>query len=526
MPRSLPTRGALALILTLAAGAAGASDIVTGVNGDDPVLARGNGNKIEIGRYNSLHAVFQDTSLIFYTSSADGTTWTEPQQISSGQVSSLPAVAASGSRVAAVWVEYQDDDYNQMFPEVHYGYRTYGATTWTTSHLVLTGSEPAIAVRGTTAYVTWSTGGSVQMTSFPVSSPPATLSLGDVVEYSSCPNTRFVRPSIALVRKSCTTVPKVAYLVEKDEQTTVGACQSSQVRIGPKVESLEAGVWTQVYDGTRVSTLAGSTVEAISLSLNAHYTTRNLYLAWSDDLSGSARTRLVTGLDGTWATPAVVEDARLHVHVRPNNASWGGPGSFRLAYSHEDDWDGSGYSRTGSWVVGGALSWGAPFDFSNQTVRLPQVQFWRTLLGGGLLGSATLNHYFEEETPLPQTPPNLVTDYLAVPFSWVNNPTVLQAYPCHQRAISIAGMVVGGVSGTVIDTAEVGNLTKVTDRGATITTPEGKTIDISWSTGKVERSDETSLALTAPRSAVRITSRDAAFTIQDDGHLKEYDRVQ
>jgi hypothetical protein len=518
MPRFLHLRAARALVLFAAlalAGTAQATDYVAGVSGDSPALAHGNGNKLEIGRYSSLHAVYADLGVAYYVSSLDADTWTEPVELSAAwEVASLPSVAASGSRVAAVWVE----DNGNGYPEVHYGYRTYGSTVWTTSHLVLTGTEPVIALRGSTAYVAWSTGGSIQTTSFPVSSPPgAPLVLGDVVESSNCPNTRFVRPSIALVRRSCATVPKIAYLVQKDEQQTVGACQAAAVQVGPKVESLDAGAWTPVYDGTRTSSAPGSTVEGASLSLNSHYATGNLYLAWSDDLSGNGRTRLVTGREALWATPTAIEEDVQPVHVRANNFSWGGAGSFRLG--SEGAW------RGGSWLVGGALSLGNFVWPSNLSVRLPQVQFWRKLFAGNS-GSATLNVFFEEGPAWPWGGSSLLTDYEAVPFTWVPQGGVLQAHPCQLRSVAIAGVLVGGVSGTVLDSSEIGIFTKVTDRAATITTPDGKTLEVSWTGGRAESFDDTSLVLSAPRASVRVSSRAVAFSLQDDGHLQEYDRVR
>src|ERR671912_1789635 len=42
-----------------------------------------NGNKIMVGRFNSLHAVYQDGAIIKYTTSPDGSSWSTPVGLSS-----------------------------------------------------------------------------------------------------------------------------------------------------------------------------------------------------------------------------------------------------------------------------------------------------------------------------------------------------------------------------------------------------------------------------------------------------------
>ncbi|HEX4955492.1 MAG TPA: hypothetical protein VF017_19035 [Thermoanaerobaculia bacterium] len=518
------TRLALALWLATA-GAATASDPIDGTDVAESALAWGSGNKMEVGRYNSLHAVYARMWEVLYVTSLDGDDWTTPISLSTGWYEvDTPAIAVDSSgRPAVVW--WEDD--GTPGGMVYYAFRPLGSTVFQVSPLALGGRQPAITARGSNVYVTWSNGNAIQYTSFPTITPPGSpLLIADVVESTTCPGTQLLRPAITTVRESCRPVPKIAYLVVSDEQASSGSCQSSSTRVGAVVESLN-GSWSPVYDGTVLDADPGSAVAGWGLSLSSHYVNRDLYLAWSDENSTGPRTMLAQGRDANWAT-SPYDSERHHVHVRANNFSWGGTGQFRLALATEDGFDWDALWRQGTWSNAGALSLpgsGSPVN-PDHSVRLPQVQFWR-ICHYTITGSSFLRLFYEEETPLPWTPPQVATDFWSHPMlSCGYVAPVLQAYPCLERRIAMAGVNVAGGEGTAIDVSELGLLTKVGDAGATVTTVDGKTVTISWSGGRPVHADEAALLITAPRSQVRFSSRDVTFSVEDDGYLAEYDEVR
>ncbi len=523
-PRSTPHL-ALALLLA-AAGAATASDYVDSTVVSTPALAWGSGNKMEVGRYNSLHAVYSRQWEVLYVSSLDGDDWTIPTTLSTGWYEvGTPAIAIDGGgRPAVVW--WEDD--GTPGGMVYYAFRPLGSTAFQVSPLAIGGREPAIAARGGNVYVTWSNGNAIQYTSFPTTSPPGSpLVIAEVVESTTDPATQLIRPAITTVRENCLPAPKIAYLVVCEEQGNPGSCGADTTRVGAVVERLASGAWTPVYDGTVADSTPGGTVAGWGLSLASHYVNRDLYLAWSDENGIGPRTVLAQGRDASWAT-SPYDSERHHVHVRANNFSWGGTGQFRLALATDDDFDGSAIYRSGNWSNAGALSLPGSGAAVNpyRPVRLPQVQFWR-ICHYTITGSSFLKLYFEEETPHPLTPPQVVTDY------WHHDllscgyvAPLIALHPCEARRVAMAGVNVGGSEGTAIDVSDLGVLTKVSDEGATLTTVDGKTVTVSWTGGRPVHSDEGALLITAPRRQVSFSSRDVSFTVEDDGYLVEYDEVR
>lgn len=510
----------------LIAGSAQASDVITGTSVSEAALKWGNGNKMEVDSLNHLHAVYSDGYQVYYVTSADGDIWDPPGPValSTGEYSANhAAIAVHGAKMAAVW--WEDDDTPQG--RIVYAHRTLPNAWSAPITLVNQGQEPAIALRGMIAHIVWKThtpgsDSSVQYRTIdPFSAPPVfPWNFGEPVQQTFCPGTYYTKPSIALVRKLCyPDIPKVAYLEVSDEQAG-GPCASPTTRIGPRVESRNAGIWTQ--EAEYISTTIDPDVDPVSLSLSSQYKKGVLYLAWSDQRTNETRTALAHGKT-SWQLLPNLELERSHVHIRANNLNWAANGQFRLVYSDEIAFS-SAKTRTGIGLDGipVTLSGAATIGDTSQPDRLPQAQWWRRFIGGGM---ATLSHYFEEETLHPLNPPVLVTDYFWSMLYPLPGPIVHET-ACANRKITFAGLQVNGSEGTAVDLTEIGVVTKITDTGATITTPDRKTITATWSNGRLAGWDDESFTLTAPRGALRFTSRDVTFEIEDLGYIKDYDGVK
>lgn len=480
-----------------------------------------NGNKIMVGRFNTLHAVYESGAIIKYTTSADGFTWSTPANVSAGYGAAdhgSIAIDSSGN-IGIVWVASPGAN---GVGALYYASKTHAATAWNVVSLGVNGAEPAITGRGTTMYLAWTIVQMVQYASFP-SLTPGTLVV-EILESSSCPNTGFRKPSITLIQNPCyPPIPRVGYLYFSDEQATGGACQALNTLVGPHVcqRNNVSSTWAMIYDGTQSSLAAGS-VEPISLSLSANFSTGNTFLAWSDEQNGTARTLLAHGNPNTW-TASTFDADRHHVHVRANGASNAPATQFRLA------WTGGGFSDeffnwdthydTATWP-GAAPAWAGSVHLSaygGYTGR-PQGVFWKRCASGLYF---TTQAYFEAE-------PACSSAFVATDFETTSpcppvTPGPIVAYPCKYLAVAIARMPLGYTVGTAIDTTDLGVITRLDRSSAYVTTDRGQTVTITWSSGEVVASADTSLTLSAPREEVTITSRETNFKTEDYGYLEAYD---
>ncbi len=486
-----------------------------------------NGNKIMVGRFNTLHAVYQDGAIIKYTTSADGSSWTTPVGISAGYGTADHGSLAidSAGNIGVVWVS--NPNINGVGP-IYYARKTHASTTWAVSQLVSSGAEPAIAGRSTTMYVAWTSIQKVQFASFSTLSPPPSMASGEILESSSCPNTGFRRPSITLINSPCKpAIPRVAALYYSDEQGTVGACQSLVTQVGPHVyqRNNTNSTWSMIYDNTISDAAAGSAVDPISLSISANFTTGDTFLAWSDEQTGVARTMLARGHGATWDTSTFDADRR-HVHVRARSASNAPATEFRLAWTGNAGWfdeffSWDTYYDTATWTGANPAWYGADLlsDYGGYTGR-PQGIFWKRCASGQY---STTQAYFEAEGPC--TSKDMATDFTTV-TGCPATPTgpIIAAYPCKHAVVAVAHMPLPpGVVGTAVDTTELGVITKVGGSSATVTTEDGKIVTIAWRSGTVVAQSDNSLTLTSPRTDVSITSRDVTFEIEEAGYLKPYD---
>lgn len=504
----------LALLLALA-GQVRASDVIDGSYPSLGALKRGTGNKIETGTSNTLHAVWATEWAINYAMSTDGDQWNPTEQLNDGWFEvDMPSIAMAGSTAVVVWWE------NNGTPlgTIYYAYKPLGGA-WTASQLVLSGTEPAIAAYKNTVYVTWSTGSSIQYASFPYDQPY--LAVTELVQSTSagCANKRLTRPSITVVRSStCAGVPKIGYLFAQSSSTAAG-CAVTNASVVPRVESLNAGVWTDVFVGTSTAPAPG-TAEGVALSLNAHLIGGDLYLGWSDEVAGVGRTMLVHGKNATFEAPVALVSEKRHVHVKPSRAKYAQPGEFRVAWADDGIFDAAAQHRRGTWVSGSSVTWlgGGGTVPSNGPSRFPQAHPWR--IATPLLTKG-IDLYFEEDPSSPWINEQVATNFWSSQLTFAPGPVPLLT-ACLERKIVLVGMNVGGLEGTAVDFADFGTLTRISDTEATITTHDKKTVNLTWTGGRLERHWDEGFVVTAPRKNLVITSRDTSFEVVDEGFPAEY----
>ncbi len=487
-------------------------------------LEHSNGNKIVVGRFNSLHAVYQSGSFIRYTTTLDGTSWTTPVILSDSLPSKLPAIGVdSVGNVGVVWVSNPGAD---GLGALRYAYKPATSTVWTTVTLTPSGTEPAIVGHGSSMHVAWTSVQMVQYTSFPTLAPPTSpLMTGEILESSSCPNTGFRKPSITLVASPCKPpVPRVAYLYYSDEQNTVGLCQSLETVIGPHVceRNNTSATWSLIYSNDTESTV-DSSVEPISCSISANFATGHTVLAWSDQQSGTARTMLARGQGGTWAA-STFDTQRHHVHVRANGSISAPATQFRLAWTgaagfSDEFFSPNAYWNTATWT-GAAPVWTGAVEIGDGfgSIGRPQTVFWKRCSQSQY---ATTNAYFEADGGCLSV--SLATDYLSggtCPSAPIPG---ISASPCQKFSLAVALQKVGTGTHTLVDTQEIGTVTRTTSTSATITTNAGGTVTATWSQGNLVSSWDNGFTITAPRSTLRFLSRDTSFSVTDYGYLTDYE---
>ncbi len=484
-------------------------------------LEHSNGNKIMVGRFNSLHAVYQDGSIIKYTTSADGASWSAPANlsISSGASDHGSIAIDSSGNIGVVWVANPNAS---GVGALYYASKTHAATAWNVVSLGVNGAEPAITGRGTTMYLTWTTVQMVQYASFPTLTPGA-LAV-EILESTSCANTGFRKPSITLIQNPCyPPVPRVGDLFYSDEQGSGGSCASLNTQIGPHVcqRNNVTNTWALIYNNTLTSGAAGS-VDPISLSISANFNTGNTFLAWSDEQNGVARTMLAHASPNTW-TASTFDSDRHHVHVRANGASNAPATQFRLAWTGGGGWDEffswDTYYDTATWV-GAAPTFGGSVhlsDYGGWTGR-PQGVFWKRCASGQY---STTQAYFEAEGVC--TSKFVATDFESTSPCPPSSPGPIVAYPCKHHIALVARMPLGYTVGTAIDTTDLGVITRIDRSTAYVTTDKGQVVTISWRGGEVVDSSDTSLILSAPIDAVTLSGREVQMEVKDLGYLEAYD---
>jgi hypothetical protein len=532
-------RLALALLvggLTLQSRADAALDPTLPGYWTQPSLAAANGNKLSVGRFNHMHAVFANadpntvTSDIWYmdmtydTSNAtDPYLWTENQLTFDG-LSSSPALAVDGSGLAVVvWVTRPT--LASSLGAIYYARQTTlnCPTCWSPpKQIVSLGDEPSIATERGTVHVAWTSGDRVQYTSFPAAAPPASpLWLGEVADSTNCPATRFHQPSIALAHPPCSPVSvRIAALLTADEQATAGSCHSASTQSGPRVYERDAStqVWSTVFQEVTSDPASNQAMPvATSISLSASRLTGDFYLAWSDQQNLASRTRVGHGKGTAWDVSQLIDSQSHHVHVAARGSVYAG--QFRLAVAGPA-WSTGAYTQTGKW--NGTLSWTGPAinlpDTAYPLVGHPQALYWSRCAGNQLREVRTFT-----EASLWNSggyTEMAIDPSLASPVNChVGAPIGIPFPNCFPTAILIAQMLPAGGSsgGVVVDFGDTAVLTKLTSTGAELTTLSGAVIQVTWSPGDVLYSWETGFAVATSRSSLQFTSKDARFTVEDVG---------
>ncbi len=479
-----------------------------------------NGQKIVTGRYNILHSVYQDNGAIMYTFSTDGLTWSTPIALACGTPSKYPAIAADSSgKLAVVWHDVNTDSISYVF---------HNGTSWSMPmQIVASGTEPSIVARGTTVYLAWTTQNAVRYASFPTLTPA--LVTGEVIGSTTCNATHFRLPSIALIENPCNPpIPVVGFLYDSDEQTTVGVCNNPTTSVGPKVYKRDnvMGVWNLAWSNLRTSLTTGSTVESISLAVASRYSSGDLYVGYSDVQNGGARTDLGHGRGATWSTAANLDNLRHHIHVRANESSASPVGTFRLAMAYDGGYDAN--YRDGVWAGTGALSWTSATTYTTgPPAARPHAAWWKRCSAGTQTDVRVLA---EEDLavciPCSGTSLGVESEQVTPCPTVVIGP--IPYYPCKAILLATAVLSGPGVGGpiVVVDVTEAGVLKSATDRGATVVTASGDTINISWRTGRVAWSSDSVVALTGTTEAdVTFTSSKAKFTVERQGAVGGFDRT-
>ena len=390
--RTLWALGLLAaLALTSAVSAQTTLNFISDINAYG-AYDHSNGDKAVVGRFNTLHTVWEDGALIKYSTSADGVSWTTPEIVAPGLPSALPAIASDSN--GTLVVAFVGNPNGSGMGDIRYAYKTWGGTGWTVSKIVDNGTQPDIEARGGKVHVAWTTINRVQYTTFSTTSPPASMAFGEEIEVTACAGTGFVRPSVALARESCKLVPKVAYIRYSDETSNPNtSCTSLITEVGPRVCERDAatGTWGLEYTNLVTATNPAQSVEAVSLSMNAQYTTGNIFVAYSDISNGTARSHLAHGRNGTW-NDINFSNSDLHMHVAAKKNSTNG--EYRLAWVSRGPYPGlpfvdtDGQFRTGRWHSGATPTWIDPTStyinnpIGGILVGHPQATFWAKCTSG------------------------------------------------------------------------------------------------------------------------------------------------
>lgn len=473
-------------------------------------LKHSNGNKVVVGRLNTLHTVWEDGSLVKYATSTDGINWGIPQIVASGIPGAMPSISSDSDGTLTV-VFVANSNSNGM-GDIYYVNKPWGSP-WSVPHHLINSpaTQPDITARGGIVHVAWSTIERVQYKQFPKLTPPAVFTFGEEIEVTACAQTGFAYPSVALVRESCETIAKVAYIRYSDEiSSTDPTCVSLQTEVGARVCKRDPvnPTWALDYDDIKTVINPSSGVAAISLSMNADYKSGNTIVGWSDTTNGFSRTSLAHGQGSNWNMIDLnTEENHIHVATKRNSN-----GSFRYAMVKKDgSWtdfsDPDAVFRTGTWVGNVANpTWLHLEQFVHAgwgiVVGRPQATFWAKCTSGqydtveavteieGVCATYRLaSHVTQGQTCPPPTP---------YPYE----PCITLAYAYYIRSKS---------DGIVLDVGDIGSVTYISQerRYAFIKGNGRKGLDnvmIMWSKGKMSWLIDDVVSISDHRAEIEIVT--------------------
>jgi hypothetical protein len=504
-----------------------------------PGLDLGNASKVAVGRANQINAVLADvdsqngTSNILFewydplNQIANQPSVWEDYTLTSNGTSYLPALAVDSDGTAVVvWVSKPSAQ--SVLGSLWYTYQTSVNCSycWSTPRqIVYYGTEPSLIIDSHVVYMAWTTRDRVQFTSFPKTAPPsAPLWLGDVVDFTNCPNSQFHQPAIAYVRVPCDPLSlKIATLYAADEQATAGPCHDASTHVGPRIYERDNATtaWSEI--ALQPAQIATDSTPGqpfplpISLSLSATRMTGDFFLAWSDEIDSVKRTQLGHGNGSTWDfTP--LDTLGHHVHVAAQGG--GAAGKFRLAVSDQNGWSTGAYTQTGKWS-GGTLSWTSGSTQiaggSLPEVENPQAFYWSRCSANQ---RREIKVYTEADDNVTWDPFSQAATDLSQPVSanchLINIGDAIHLPNCWTVLISISQMhQLSGRDAVVVDLGDSVSAISLTDAGAAITTLGGGTIQATWQPGDLIASWDTGFAVATPRSSVQFSSKDTRFEVQD-----------
>lgn len=380
-----------ALLLTLAplSGAAPTVDendpiapVWFGSNFDDT-----NGDKVIVGRLNTLHTVHESAGQVFHTMSVDGQNWEEPVLIGGYAGARQPTIATDtdGTLIVAA-IQGVDDE---GFGELSLAIRAWGDDDcdWFMHHLTTHAKEPDLVARGGRVYLTWSNGVEARFLEFPTASPPAWGVEGETVQEFPCDGVQVCKPSITLARHDCERFVYLGYMLEFDAtEFPCSDCWQDFSWVSPFVHARgDDGVWSIVFSDPLNVPFPAEEAESIAFSINANYRTGDVFAAYSDTNDGTERTR-IAHTDGTfpWDVAHLADEARkIHIAARERTSQ----PEFRIAsvprgaFQPEFLATGSAF-RTGTWITGTDPDWTGAADGlvasgGVESVFHPQAVLWR-----------------------------------------------------------------------------------------------------------------------------------------------------
>ena len=487
-----------------------------------------NGDNVCVGRFNTLHHVWQDGGLVKYSTSNDGYSWTNPELVAGFTPGSFPAITSdSNGTLVVAFVANPDAD---GVGTINIARKEWGGSAWAVSQVVNTGTQPDVQARAGRTHLAWSSISRVQYTQFPTSTPPASMSFGEEIEITGCAGTGFLQPSVALTRESCDETVKVGYLRYSDERTNPdGACTSIVTEIGPRVCSRDlSGTWTLEWDDIVQETNPAVGVEGFSFSMNAHYTSANVFAAWSDSSNGVERTVIGHGRLGNWSTQSMfATDHHIHVAANPRSSA----GEFRVAWSKKDTGSGdyrdeNASYRTGTWTTGGGLVWGEPTPIQLNAsqgggwVERPNAVFWRRCYQSNYMTVEAIAH-FESACNAPALRVHL-HDGLPCPPGVIIG--IKDCWQQHAVAFSHAS-----VEGLAIDTEEFGDPVVVRDREIIFRSVAGDRRAFTrfrWDDGRVSQTWDGGMVIDNPFARVQAYSSDVDVRIQELRRTSIYEKAK
>jgi hypothetical protein len=348
-------------------------------------LQRINGRKV-VATSSGLHAVFSTAYDVKYAMSATGATWSAPVTITSA--ASHPTIAVAGTTIGIA--------YRGGTGMIYYRHKLSNGS-WSTPIGIQSGDDPAMVGYGSSMYLTWMSGSTVQYATFAANSvvSPSIQSVGTGI---ACPGSTSHRyqPAIAVTPTSSANpapVVRVAFFYgfQKASGTLCAFSQFFRLDVYEKT----TGNWS--FPNPLVSTFSVINSSATSLTMATNRSTGDSYVAASYTLAGVRTTKLFyrdAWKNALWhSTQILSRESLIDVAAQ-------GCGKFRIAVS--DFTSGNGtygptWYRTGLWTGQTTPSWVEPSGVQvSSFARDPQALLWTGHFG--LASNRDVHAVYDEQS--------------------------------------------------------------------------------------------------------------------------------